>query len=160
MNISIFSIDQEGNNRETRQMCCISERILEHACKHPGVLKEDISSLTSGSGVQASGTPTRTFSCPDRKSPPPPPTSQPYTTTEKSREKLKVWMGKCYTSSAFNKCQHQQLPLMTHLPPLELIWQGEIEGSQECCWTTTLGPCAMPEQSCHLRYQDSPQRRR
>ena len=51
---------------------------------------------------------------------PPPPTSFPLPATAENREKLKAWIEEHNGSSAFNQCQHQQLPLMTDLFPFQL----------------------------------------
>ena len=88
-----------------------------------GILSQDfpsISSTPTTGNLASCGTPTRTCSCPARTSPPPPPTSLPLPATAENREKLKTWIEGHYGSSAFNQCQHQQLPLMTDLPPLQL----------------------------------------
>ena len=92
MFITIASTDQEGNIRETRQMCYISEKIFvlylsEQACKDLGVRQEDFPNIptkVAGTLASSSATQTRTCSCPDRTSPPPPPTSLPYPATERN----------------------------------------------------------------------------
>ena len=40
--------------------------------------------------------------------------------TPENREKLQEWIEEKYASSAFNQCSHQELPLVTGLPPLRL----------------------------------------
>merc|ERR1719312_660850 len=96
MFISIASTVQEGNIRETRQMCYISEKIFvlylsEQAFKDLGVLQEDFPNIptkVTETLASSSGTQTRTCSCPDRTPPPPPPSSLPYPATESNRGKL------------------------------------------------------------------------
>ena len=128
MMVTITAQDKDGNNRETRQLCYVSDRIFtlylsEQACMDLGILSEDFPSIPTTlptGNLASSGTPSRTCSCPARTSPPPPPTSLPFPPTAKNREKLKAWIEEYYGSSAFNQCEHQQLPLMTDLPPLQL----------------------------------------
>ena len=109
MFITIASTDQEGNIRETRQMCYISEKIFvlylsEQACKDLGVLQEDFPNIptkVTETLASSSGTQTRTCSCPDRTPPPSPPSSLPYPATESNRGKLHTWIENYYASSAF-----------------------------------------------------------
>ena len=60
MFITIASTDQEGNIRETRQMCYISEKIFvlylsEQACKDLRVLQEDFPNIPTHQGRWNSG---------------------------------------------------------------------------------------------------------
>jgi hypothetical protein len=126
--ITITGRDKHGNIRETRQLCYISEMVFtlflsEQACEDLGIIEKDFPSIgefPEVGTVAASGTPTRTCSCPARTSPPPPPTSLPMPATPENREKLKSWIEDRYKASAFNQCCHQPLPLITDLPPLQL----------------------------------------
>ena len=80
MLITITSQDEDGNNRETRQMSNVSEMIFtlflsKQACEDLGILSEDFPSISSNSttgNLASSGIPTSTCSCPARSSPPPP----------------------------------------------------------------------------------------
>ena len=57
--------------------------------------------------------------CPDRAPPPQRPTTLPYPATEENREKLEKYLLETYSSSTFNICEHQTLPMMSG-PPLAL----------------------------------------
>lgn len=61
-----------------------------------------------------------TCQCPRRSKPPIRPTGPPIPATEENRGKLEETLRQLYRSSAFNTCEHQQLPLMTG-PPLRLM---------------------------------------
>ena len=58
--------------------------------------------------------------CPRRVLPPPVPETLPFPAIPENREKLKEWILKQYSSSAFNQCEHQPLPLMRDSPPIKL----------------------------------------
>jgi hypothetical protein len=119
--ITITGRDKHGNIRETRQLCYISEQVFtlflsEQACEVLGIIEKDFPSIgefPEVGTVAASGTPSRTCSCPTRTSPPSPPTSLPMPATPENRDKLKSWIEDHYKASAFNQCCHQPLPLIT-----------------------------------------------
>ena len=54
--------------------------------------------------------------CPFRQDPPPLPTALPFPTAGGSTTELQTWILQYYKSSAFNTCEHQQLPAMTAHP--------------------------------------------
>ena len=62
----------------------------------------------------------RNCTCPNRDLPPPIPQSLPFPATAENRGKLKQWVLDRYASSAFNQCEHQQLPPMKDSPPIKL----------------------------------------
>ena len=98
--ITITGKNKNGNHRETRQLCYISDMVYtlylsEQACEDLGIVEKDFPSIgkfPSEGGLVSSGTPTRTCSCPARTSPPPPPTSLPMPATPENRERLKSWI--------------------------------------------------------------------
>ena len=51
--------------------------------------------------------------CLMREPPPPAPTQIPFPPTPENREKLQEWLLDHFASSAFNVCEHQQLPQKT-----------------------------------------------
>ena len=65
--------------------------------------------------------------CPRRALAPDPPTVLPFPATEQNHEKLKQWIIQRYSSSAFNQCESQPLPLMTDTPPLKLYIDTNAE---------------------------------
>ena len=58
--------------------------------------------------------------CPRRIKPPPLPTSLPCPATEENVSKLKQYLLDYYSSSTFNICEHQPLPMMEG-PPMHLM---------------------------------------
>ena len=63
--------------------------------------------------------PTKSCSCPTRSQPPARPTSLPFPATEANRQRMEEYLLNLYSSSSFNTCEHQTLPMMTS-PPLAL----------------------------------------
>ena len=63
-------------------------------------------------------------SMPGKEKPPPIPTSLPYPATETNRDKLQQYLLNHYSSSTFNVCEHQTLPLMEG-PPMRLMIDPE-----------------------------------
>jgi len=55
-----------------------------------------------------------------REPPPPLPSSIPFPATEENREKIQQFLLEYYSSSTFNICEHQILPMMD-VPPLRLM---------------------------------------
>ena len=64
--------------------------------------------------------PTKSCSCPSRSQPPAWPTSLPFPATEANRQRMEEYLLNLYSSSLFNTCEHQTLPMMTG-PPLALL---------------------------------------
>ena len=58
--------------------------------------------------------------CPKRQMPPVKPTVLPYPATEENRERIQQWLLDYYSSSTFNTCEHQPLPMMEG-PPMRLM---------------------------------------
>ena len=58
--------------------------------------------------------------CPRRELPPSVPKTLPFPAIPENCDKLKEWILKYYKASAFNQCEHQQLPLMKDAPPIKL----------------------------------------
>ena len=63
----------------------------------------------------------RICKCPTRTKPLDPPSAIPYALTEENVPKLKKWISDHYTSSVFNTCTHQFLPLVESSPLLWLL---------------------------------------
>ena len=85
-------------------------------------------------------------SCPVREKPPEVPKNLPFPATEENIPKLKDWIVERYSSSAFNCCENQELPLVSDTVPMSLYvnsdakpvayhkaypvpihWQGEVK---------------------------------
>ena len=58
--------------------------------------------------------------CPVRTEPPPIPQSLPFPATEENIPKLRDWIIEKYSSSAFNCCENQKLPLVSETVPMSL----------------------------------------
>ena len=52
----------------------------------------------------------------------------PFPATEENKDRLKDWLVKRYSSSTFNTCEHQPLPMMD-VPPLRLMVNKEATPS-------------------------------
>ena len=76
-----------------------------------GYQHNTLQSIHATMGV-TSGQPTQECSCPKRTKPPPIPSKLPYPATEENRKKLKQRLLDHYSSSTFNTCEHQLLPMM------------------------------------------------
>ena len=73
--------------------------------------------------------------CPRRQKPPPRPTQLPFPATEANRPHLQQWLLDYYSTSTFNTCDHQPLPLMGGVP-MRLMVNPTADQSP----TTTLFP--------------------
>ena len=82
------------------------------------------SSLVQCSAVHACDN--EACSCPPRTKPPPTPKEVPYDATDENREKIQSWLLDYYSSSTFNICEKQPLPMMSG-PPLKLIVDSEAK---------------------------------
>ena len=135
------------SGRETRQMVYISPKATKlylslSTCTDLGLIRDDFprgQSTASIQDKQAKGTTepslpaeppersqpkkepatARSCHCPDRAPPPQRPTTLPYHATEENREKLEKYLLEMYSSSTYNICEHQTLPMMSG-PPLAL----------------------------------------
>ena len=65
--------------------------------------------------------------CPVRAKPPPVPQSLPFPPTEENIPKLKDWIIEQYSSSAFNCCENQKLPLVNETVPMSLYVDSEAK---------------------------------
>ena len=77
---------------------------------YPFVKCQQPSSIASNTPVNAA------CGCPARSKCPPRPNELPFPATVDNREKLQKWIIDYYSSSAFNTCPHQELPIMSGRP--------------------------------------------
>lgn len=102
--------------------------LSREACTDLGIISKTFPTI--GCAVSASCTPhgpdDPKCSCPERRPPPPPPTQLPFPPTEANREKLQKYLTQLYSSSTFNLCQNQPLPLMDG-PPMKLMVDPHAE---------------------------------
>ena len=124
-----------GESRETRQITYITNNsdklfLSREACIALGMISKTFPSIGEIKQV-CSVTATLTAhindadnggecSCPLRQMPPNKPTRLPFPATEANRLKLEKYLLKYYSSSSFNTCGYQQLPMMSG-PPLRLM---------------------------------------
>ena len=97
--------------------------------------------------------PTKSCSCPTRSQPPARPTSLPFPATEANRQRMEEYLLNLYSSSSFNTCEHQTLPMMTSPPlalsidpnatpkpchnpiPVPVHWQEEVKRGLDRDWS-------------------------
>ena len=108
--------------------------------------------------------------CPRRQKPPPRPTQLPFPATEANRPHLQQWLLDYYSTSTFNTCEHQPLPLMEGVPmrlmvnptaepvahhtpvPVPLHWQADAKkGLDQDVMLSVLEPVPVgePVTWCH-----------
>ncbi len=125
----------KGEERSTRQMVYVTNStdkffLSREACSDLGIISHNFpamdevkeTSLNGSIGAATNSTPPSQHGCQclKRTKPPPIPTSLPYPATEANREKLQQYLLDYYSSSTFNVCEHQTLPLMEG-PPMRLM---------------------------------------
>ena len=95
---------------------CIKETGVEEDVSVPRVFSGKCEPYTNMDGEEV-------CSCPRRVLPPEPPSRQDVDIefTEENSEKLREWIVDYYSSSTFNQCNTQPLPLMKNSPPLSLM---------------------------------------
>ena len=136
--VNISGQSEDGRSITTKQLCYIAEGIdclflSKQACKELGIIGENFPTigdhpkeshkspnLASMTGDNSERVESRPCDCPTRTLPPPAPTTLPFPASEENREKLGSWIKEKYSSSAFNQCSHQPLPLIRSTPPLQL----------------------------------------
>ena len=64
--------------------------------------------------------------CPLRTAPPPAPTTIPFLPIAENRDKIEKWLLEYYSGSAFNTCEHQNLPKMK-VKPLDIHFRPEAK---------------------------------
>ena len=125
--------DCKGQPLETRQIVYVTNStdkffLSREACISLGIITKHFPKIgeakdSSNCHIKQSDKPSiknETCNCPRRILPPQKPNALPFPATESNREKLREWLVKYYSSSTFNTCEHQPLPLMES-PPLRLM---------------------------------------
>ena len=108
----------------TENLCYYPPPPAHEICGQEGL----VTSLTSPSCPQIScagstdetDIDTHPCGCPRREKPPPVPTKHPFAAQGENRSKLQEYLLDYYSSSTFNTCEHQLLPMMQG-PPLILM---------------------------------------
>ena len=150
--------NNKGEERTTRHMVYVTDNIdklflSREACVDLGIIPNTFPAMNEAEGTNPANAinttdtplPQQECRCPKRTKPPPIPTSLPYPATEANREKLQQYLLDYYSSSTFNICEHQTLPLMVSRPmrlmidphanptthhspiPVPLHWQDDIK---------------------------------
>ena len=146
----ITAQSENGESITSKQLTYVTDKLGDvmylsrEACTDLGIINEEFPKV--GQQITCAGIPHETCSCPTRQPPPPKPTL-PFPATEGNRQKLEEFLLNHYTSSTFNTCPHQPLPLMEgppihlmidekaqpvayHSPiPVPLHWQKEVKKS-------------------------------
>ena len=131
--LRLSGVNSKGEEISTRQMVYVTDKtnklfLSREACTDLGIIPHrfptmDETEVTNpDNSISATTTcpPQRECQCPKRTTPPQTPTSLPYPATEANREKLQQYLLDYYSSSTFNTCEHQTLPLMEG-PPMRLM---------------------------------------
>ena len=129
--------NSKGEEKSTRQMVYVTSNtdklfLSREACMDLGIISHKFPTIDEAEetnpdnfiGVTTISPPSKECQCPKRKQPPPIPTSLPYPATETNRDKLQQYLLDHYSSSTFNVCEHQTLPLMEG-PPMRLMIDPE-----------------------------------
>ena len=117
-------VGQNSQTYSTKQLCYVCDRVDRVYLSRQGLA--DLNCISSHFPVPAPNPEVAAAehsqeedcqcNCPPRSSQPPPlPTELP-PGVEHSSEHLKTWLLNYYSSTAFNICEHQQLPMMTGSP--------------------------------------------
>ena len=125
--------DSKGEEKSTKQMVYVTNHtdklfLSREACTDLGIISQKFPIVNETEETNphnsissaAAPTPQQECHCPKRTKPPPIPTTLPYPATEANREKLQQYLLDYYSSSTFNTCEHQTLPLMEG-PPMRLM---------------------------------------
>ena len=130
----IMRLTNPRTDKTTRQMVYVTPDVTKlyisrEACADLGIIEPSFPNTAAAAIRDTGGTPritptqgiahTERCSCPRREKPPLRPTPPPFPITEENRGKLEEHLLHVYSSSTFNTCEHQPLPLMSG-PPLRL----------------------------------------
>lgn len=129
--LRISGISPTGDHCITHQIVYFTDStdrcfLSKQACMALGIIPATFPTLgaagSSSDIVGSTASDTTSFTshpsceCPRRQTPPPRPTSLPFPATEENRERLEKWLLDYYSSSTFNVCAHQPLPMMSGRP--------------------------------------------
>ena len=125
--------DSKGEEKSTKQIVYVTNHtdklfLSREACTDLGIISQkfpivnETEETNPHNSISSAAVPTpqQECHCPKRTKPPPIPTTLPYPATEANREKLQQYLLDYYSSSTFNTCEHQTLPLMEG-PPMRLM---------------------------------------
>ena len=122
--VRLSGISKSGKQMETRQVLYVTDAadklfISREACTSLGIISEDFPSIGEVAPLMNNSKEV-ICDCPRRTLPPPRPTKPPCPPTEENVPRIKEFLMEYYSSSTFNTCTHQPLPLMEG-PPMKLM---------------------------------------
>ena len=141
--LKITAKSPDGQTGESHQMVYFSDvthklYLSKKACIDLGLIpptfptvgeahepKEDQQASTDNTDTINRDT-TAPCGCPLRAQPPPTPHELPFEATEENRQRIEEYLKTIYSSSTFNKCTHQPLPMMQG-PPMRLMIDPEAK---------------------------------
>ena len=125
--------NNKGEEKSTRQMVYVTHKtdklfLSGEACIDLGIIPNKFPTMDEAErtnpvnsiGATDTSPPQQECQCPKQTKPPPIATSLPYPATEANRQKLQQYLLDYYSSSTFNICEHQTLPLMES-PPMRVM---------------------------------------
>ena len=128
--LRISGISPSGSTHTTRQIVYFTDSpcklfLSKQACVALGVISKSFPTIgealvTGDLQPSPESSITQDCQCPRRQIPPPPPKELPYPATEENLDKLEKWLLNYYSTSTFNVCEHQPLPMMSG-PPMRLM---------------------------------------
>ena len=126
LRISCHSLTERSAT--TRQMTYVTDFLVKlflsrEACVALGIISERFPLVQAPihySAADVHDSSTAPYGCCISELPPPPSDALPFRIYEGCREKLQQFLLDYYRSSTFNRCEHQQLPLMD-CPPMRLM---------------------------------------
>ena len=103
---------------QTRQIVYVTDStdkiyLSREGCVALGLISKDFPTIGEVKSISTS----KECDCPERQPPPQRPTTIPFSSTEENKDRLMQWLVDRYSSSTFNTCEHQPLPMMD-VPPL------------------------------------------
>ncbi len=119
--LRLTGVGSDGKVRETRQLVYISEScdkayLSREACTDLGIISSTFPQIGEAHTITDSSLQVAPCGCPRRTLPPDAPKMLPMPATPENRVKLKDYLLHTYSSSTFNTCPHQALPLMATTP--------------------------------------------
>ena len=119
----------DGKSCQTRQIVYVTDStdkiyLSREGCVALGLISKDFPTIGEVKSISTS----KECDCPERQPPPQRPTTIRFSPTEEKKDRLKQWLVDRYSSSTFNTCEHQPLPMMD-VPPLRLMVDKEATPS-------------------------------
>ena len=120
--LRLAGVDQTTGQRvQTAVMAQVTDTtdrfwLSKQAMRELGMISETFPRVSAPTTAATSTPRHQECGCPARQPPPPRPDALPFEATEGNTEKMRAWLIERYAASAFNKCTHNPLPMMTGTP--------------------------------------------